>query len=221
MILTLGAGFALLGPAACNSSTPEDHPSTEDSGSYDSGPPADRDLEGDAQVDAEDRSEGSYRQGVYLCCGEGKGRSCCPPEMLPDPDAGRLALCFQYGGVRGECVAHGGWLEAKDICSICCPGLERVPSLVPAPDGPIRVGTANCEPSSYASVFGCTPCGNGTCDDAENECNCPKDCQPDAGPGTGPGGGPGTSPEGGPGPQPDAGTDGAITPPPPPGFGTE
>src|SRR4051812_46552556 len=67
-----------------------------------------------AASDAGDDS-GRYRQGVYLCCAEGEGRTCCAPETLPDPRKGRSATCFQYGGARGACVPAGDTLEAKDV----------------------------------------------------------------------------------------------------------
>jgi hypothetical protein len=121
--------------------------------------------------------DGAYWSGVYLCCGEGQGRSCCPPEMLPDPAAGRSAKCFQYGGVRGACTGAGETLEAKDICSTCCPGLKRIEMLVPAEAGPISVSDASCTDDAPPSVFRCTACGDGTCGDGENVCNCPEDCQ--------------------------------------------
>src|SRR5215204_4863019 len=65
----------------------------------------------DAEVD------GRYSQGIYTCCAKGEERTCCPPESLPDPSIGRLATCFRYGGVRGDCTGEGETLEGKDICS--------------------------------------------------------------------------------------------------------
>jgi hypothetical protein len=104
--------------------------------------------------------DGRYTQGVYSCCAKGEGLACCPPESLPDPSIGRIATCFQYGGVRGDCVTEGEDLEAKDICSICCPGLTRLENCVGLPP----------------SNFFCGACGNGVCGPGENTCNCPADC---------------------------------------------
>ena len=116
-----------------------------------------------------DAASGRYSQGVYSCCAEGEGRTCCSPETLPDPKVGRTATCFQYGGVRGACVAQGNTLEAKDICSTCCPGLTRIESSE-------RVDGGTCEPTAPPSVFVCAACGDGVCGAGENACNCPGDC---------------------------------------------
>ncbi|MCW5833941.1 MAG: hypothetical protein KIS78_16190 [Labilithrix sp.] len=113
---------------------------------------------------------GRYTQGVYTCCAEGEERACCPPETLPDPATGRSATCFPYGGARGRCVAAGGTLEAKDICSICCPGLARLATEAPTGDA------GACEDQAPPSVFLCAACGDGTCGAGENACNCPADC---------------------------------------------
>ncbi|MFO0746064.1 MAG: hypothetical protein U1F43_10370 [Myxococcota bacterium] len=121
----------------------------------------------DAGVDLVD---GRSAQGVYLCCAPGEARAdCCPPDTLPDPEHNRSATCFQYGGVVGACVDEGGQLEAKDICSTCCPGLTRVDSTAPASDG-------TCQETAPPSVFFCAACGDGTCGTGENRCNCTADC---------------------------------------------
>jgi hypothetical protein len=114
---------------------------------------------GDSSTDA--AVDGRYTQGIYSCCAKGEERSCCPPESLPDPSVGRTATCFTYGGVRGDCTPEGEQLEAKDICSICCPGLTRLEI---------------CDPSFPPSAFVCGACGNGECGPGESACNCPADC---------------------------------------------
>jgi len=124
---------------------------------------------GDASDAGGDASSGRYRSGPYTCCAEGEGRSCCPPETLPDPSVGRTATCFQYGGVRGACTGAGETLEAKDICSVCCAGLTRISRDAPGDGGA-------CEPAPIPSLFLCSACGDGVCGDGENRCNCPGDC---------------------------------------------
>lgn len=114
--------------------------------------------------------DGTYQQGVYTCCGEGKGLECCPPGSLPDPGSGKTATCFQYGGVVGACTAEGDVLEAKDICALCCGTLVRIESSAPSSDG------ASCEETAPPSVLVCAACGDGVCGLGENECNCPSDC---------------------------------------------
>lgn len=237
LTFALVAAGLVVSPFGCGSDAigPEDA-SVVDTRDDDSGNLSDSDSRADASLDARgdggDAGDGTYWQGPYLCCGEGQGRSCCPPEMLPDPGAGRTATCFKYGGTLGKCTGLGERLEAKDICSLCCPGLNRVPSLAPAEGGPIRIGNVDCKITGYASVFGCTACGDGVCGDGENACNCPGDCGNPLDAGTVPkadpigdsggvpeGGpvGPGGSPEGGIGSGPgDASAPDAISPPPPP-----
>lgn len=225
LTFTLGVCGLFASPFGCSSTSvgPEDA-SVADArnddgavrGEDDSGDGSEVDSSTDASVDVRgDAGDGTYWQGPYLCCAEGQGRSCCPPEMLPDPDAGRIATCFQYGGVLNKCTGLGEFLEAKDICSLCCPGLSRVESLAPADGGGIRIGNVECAPTNYSSVFGCTPCGDGVCDEGENACNCPGDCGNPLDAGTLPEAGPvgdddgGNVPEGGPiGP----GGDGGVTP---------
>ncbi len=233
LTLTLGASVLVVTPFSCSSPSvsPDDaglgNDAADDGAARDTREDATSDAAKDALHDA-DPDSGVYYQGIYRCCAEGQGRSCCPPETLPDPDAGRLATCFKYGGVRGACVGPNEQLEGKDICSLCCPGLSRVPSLAPAKDGPIRIGNVDCEPTNFPSVFGCTACGDGVCDEGENACNCPGDCGNPLDGGPTPDGGPGgdpnvpdasTSPEGGPvtgGPGGDASVPDANIPPPPP-----
>ena len=105
--------------------------------------------------------DGRYSQGTYSCCAKGEERTCCPPDSLPDPSIGRTATCFTYGGARGDCTGEGESLEAKDICSICCPGLTRLEI---------------CDTQAPPSLFVCGACGNGVCGPGENVCNCAADC---------------------------------------------
>jgi hypothetical protein len=115
----------------------------------------------DAETAADAAMDGRYSQGIYACCAKGENRSCCPPESLPDPSIGRTATCFAYGGVRGDCTGEGETLEAKDICSICCPGLTRLEV---------------CDRVAPPGLFVCGACGNGECGPGESACNCPADC---------------------------------------------
>jgi len=117
--------------------------------------------DGAPELDAPADGAGRYTQGIYLCCAKGEERTCCPPDTLPDPSVGRIATCFQYGGVRGDCTPEGQQLEAKDICSLCCPGLVRI---------------SGCNAVPHPSVFTCAVCGDGVCGPGEATCNCPADC---------------------------------------------
>jgi hypothetical protein len=126
-------------------------------------------LTGDAWVAAVD---GRYSQGVYLCCAPGEDRDeACPPDTLPDPDHGRSATCFGYGGVGGACTVAGDMLEGKDICATCCDDLVRIDN-----SAPVGAGGA-CEETAPPSLLVCAACPDGTCGTGENKCNCPADCQ--------------------------------------------
>jgi len=50
----------------------------------------------------------------------------------------------------------------------CCGDLKEVALAFPDEDG-------QCIAASCGSI--CLPCGNGVCDEDENECNCPEDCE--------------------------------------------
>lgn len=112
---------------------------------------------------------GRYKVGPYSCCAPGEGRTCCAPETLPDPASGRTATCFQYGGVTGDCTHAGKTYSARDICSKCCDGLKRIEAQEPTESG-------DCEDNAPPGIFFCAACGDGTCSDGENKCNCPADC---------------------------------------------
>lgn len=116
-----------------------------------------------------------------LCCAPGEGRACCPAGSLADPDAGRIAWCFQYGGLAGECVPEGGSVDRHDLCATCCDGLTMIESIAPAtgsepPDQTFERNGHTCVLTSVVSVFECTHCGDHACRGAENPCNCPSDC---------------------------------------------
>jgi hypothetical protein len=114
--------------------------------------------------DGGDGGNGRYTQGVYQCCARGEGTGCCVG--LPQ------GTCFQYGGTAGDCTPEGDSLEAKDICSICCPGLSRIESSQPGGGS----SSMTCNPG-IPSVFVCARCGDGICGLGENQCNCAADCK--------------------------------------------
>jgi hypothetical protein len=121
---------------------------------------------GSSEVDA---GTGRYRQGVYLCCAKGEGRTCCPPDTLPDPSTNRSATCFEYGGVTRDCTHEGHTMSARDICSKCCDGTKRLEAVAPGKDG-------TCEEYAPPGIFICGACGDAICGPGENRCNCPSDC---------------------------------------------
>lgn len=109
--------------------------------------------------------------GVYRCCAPGAGTSCCA-------DTAR-GMCFQNGGIYGQCRGAGESFDAKVICSGCCDGLTRIPPFVEGNVDPPEVDglPAGCDRAGIDSVFVCAHCGDGMCGVGENRCNCPVDCK--------------------------------------------
>lgn len=104
---------------------------------------------------------GRYMDGVYRCCAKGEGRECC----------GELSttMCYEFGGLYGDCRAEGELLEGKISCAKCCPGLEEATTYMPPEDGGV------CEPG-VVSLRVCIRCGDGACGKGEDRCTCPADC---------------------------------------------
>lgn len=128
--------------------------------------------DGGSRADAGDQGDsgGGYEMvGVYRCCAPGTGTSCCE-----GVDAG---MCFQHGGIYGDCIGEGEVFEAKVICSRCCDGLTRVPDFRPGDASPPEVDglPEGCD-GFGDSAFVCLRCGDGVCGIGETHCNCPEDC---------------------------------------------
>ena len=64
------------------------------------------------------------------------------------------------------CVAVGEVITSPEDYRQCCPGLVRLQ--------PVNDNDGTCVNDGTSGT--CTACGNGTCDAAENRCNCPEDC---------------------------------------------
>lgn len=151
-LVATGCGFV-----GCSSERgQETPPSTED-----------RVLDGGNGADS---SAGHEMVGVYRCCAPGTGTSCCE-----DMDAG---MCFQHGGIYGDCIGEGEALEAKVTCSHCCDGLTRVPDVRPGDAYPPNIDglPEGCD-GFGDSAFVCLRCGDGVCGTGETHCNCPEDCK--------------------------------------------
>ncbi len=110
----------------------------------------------------------AYTDGVYECCAEGEGTTCCADE--------EQGMCFEYGGIYGECIPDGEQLEGKVICAFCCSGEAAREPMVETTevfDGyPEGCGPGDAPPS----ILVCVTCGDGTCGEGENRCVCPEDC---------------------------------------------
>ena len=114
------------------------------------------------------KAEVAYTDGVYECCAEGEGEECC---SRSEDD-----LCFEYGGLYGECIDQGQEIEGKVICGICCPGMTAAEPMVETEEQ-IDGYPEGCGPSETPpSLLVCIACGDGLCREGENRCNCPEDC---------------------------------------------
>jgi hypothetical protein len=111
---------------------------------------------------------GEYDDGVYHCCAEGDGTGCC--------DGYEQGMCFEYGGIYGECIEQGEMLEAKVLCAFCCEGLEFLEPMEESIEDCGDHYPEGCCPSATPSLFYCAACGDGDCAAGENHCNCPQDC---------------------------------------------
>ncbi len=111
-----------------------------------------------------------YDQGVYHCCAKGQGTSCC--------EGYEQGMCFEYGGIYGDCIEQGEEYEAKVICARCCDGLERAEEMVVTDDDWTEQGyLVGCGPSGAPPSIGiCVDCNDGLCGPGENVCICPEDC---------------------------------------------
>lgn len=108
---------------------------------------------------ADDNGECTPCLGASVCvkcgdgnCGKGENKCNCPEDCKETPK------CVQYGGK---------YIGSENKC---CEGLEPADDIMY--DGP-----GLCSPLDCLCKI-CLPCGNGKCEDLENECNCPKDCPP-------------------------------------------
>jgi hypothetical protein len=111
--------------------------------------------------------EPGYSDGPYDCCAQGDGTECCA-----DAEPG---MCFEYGGIYGDCVPDGSEIEGKVLCGFCCSGDAREPMVETAEtfDGyPAGCGPGEAPPS----ILVCVTCGDGACGEGENPCVCPEDC---------------------------------------------
>ncbi|NOX71836.1 MAG: DUF333 domain-containing protein [Candidatus Micrarchaeota archaeon] len=88
-------------------------------------------------------------------------------------------LCEEFSFYKGECgaeyvkdveCAKAG--EQSGIAVKCCEGLESISTSRPGSDG-VCMDVIGGYPI-------CSDCGNGICEEWENECNCPKDCSTDS-----------------------------------------
>lgn len=121
--------------------------------------------EHDAQVDAPYTMSGPYR-----CCAPGTGTACCTDT--------KEGMCFEYGGIYGDCRKAGEQYEGKVICAQCCPGLTRGAILVHGDRVPPSADQLpeGCDDEAPPSLGVCIQCGDGLCGPGENFCNCPDDC---------------------------------------------
>jgi hypothetical protein len=130
----------------------------------------------DPGTGSEDAADAGYEmRGVYRCCAKGTGKACC--EGVPRSPSGS-AMCFQYGGLYGDCRAAGELYEGKVLCAGCCDGLERSSMVEPGDEVPPELDglPEGCDETAPPSILVCIRCGDGICGAGENFCNCLADC---------------------------------------------
>ena len=107
--------------------------------------------------------------GAPICCGRGG--------ELPGFSCVDLAQDGGEYGIYGRCIERGQTFDAKIVGARCCEGLVRVDSVIEtgetSPGYPEGCGPGPTPPSTKL----CVQCGDGTCGDQENRCNCAQDCQ--------------------------------------------
>lgn len=114
---------------------------------------------------------GDFLAGVDECTGS----TCGVAEHYCDSSAD-LGYDFEkhhcpYGCRDGACIRGVECRDESYTCTIeeipCCEGLKEVPLA--------EEGDGGCIAADCGSI--CRPCGNGICDENENRCNCPEDCE--------------------------------------------
>ncbi len=114
---------------------------------------------------------GYTTQGPYRCCAPGTGKACC--------SGTEEGMCFEYGGLYGDCRKAGEHYEGKVICAHCCAGLTRQSILEPGDHVPPSLDQLpeGCDLAPIPESTGvCIQCGDGVCGPGENFCTCPEDC---------------------------------------------
>ena len=83
-----------------------------------------------------------------------------------DTDSGECFNIFEPV-LCPDCLEEGAQFEAEDPTGVCCEDLEPIPE-VQAENGECFFLDCLC--------WVCADCGNHYCDEGENHCNCPDDC---------------------------------------------
>ena len=113
--------------------------------------------------------------GDPICCGQ--------DGEIPNVSCIDLSGGGTIYGSYGQCIGQGEIYDARFAGGVCCEGLAMLHIAVPSEGetSPPNGVPAGCRLESLSGVL-CSACGNESCDDGENWCNCPDDCaRPDAG----------------------------------------
>lgn len=109
------------------------------------------------KVRCEAPAQGAEVDFICLACGDGTcgvGETFCncPSDCI-------VTTCLKEGE---------GWYDIfGPVGYRCCPGLSFLESRTPSPGGGCAVAP---------SIYHCTACGDGHCNEIENRCSCPEDC---------------------------------------------
>jgi hypothetical protein len=106
-------------------------------------------------------------------------RICCGRETeIPGVSCVDLSKPGGEFGNFGRCLTSGEAFDAKFGGAVCCVGLVRSELLVEEDGGMLGPPPGGCGADGPLSTKVCLPCGNGSCNEGENSCNCPSDCRP-------------------------------------------
>ncbi len=108
--------------------------------------------------------------GDPICCGRSNelpGTSC-----IDLTDGGTI-----YGD-HGRCLELGEGFDRRVVGGACCDPLVTIQDTFPSKDGTTAGNLPEgCTIGGLSRAI-CSACGDGVCDNIENRCNCPDDCQP-------------------------------------------
>jgi len=108
---------------------------------------------------------------------EAQGGFCAQPTPEPEgivcgqgfmPSRDPLGCIDQVCCLPQACAGAGEFVPVMPDAKQCCPGLQTIPTAEISEDG-------TCMFLDGAAL--CSDCGNGSCEEWENVCNCPEDCQ--------------------------------------------
>ena len=108
------------------------------------------------------------KHGDRICCGS------------PSEKIGVSCVDLRNGGSEfgefGRCLKQGEGFDARIAGAVCCDPLIEIDAVIERTGAMVPDFPPGCDPQTENRKY-CSACGNGSCDESENACNCPADCQ--------------------------------------------